>query len=88
MAYDRIEPIGDRRLDLLVGHLAYNIYHAVRLTGTKMENLGPEEFVPKWETKEQEEEPESDLPVAPEQVGLASKILSAFGLKAPPPKKR
>lgn len=60
--------------------MAYNAYQAARLSGqNKMENLEPGEFVPKWEATEVEEEPEVDIPVAPEQSGLLTRVLGAFG---------
>jgi hypothetical protein len=60
MAYDRLEPIGGKRLDLLAAHLAYNAY-LVSGNVNKDKVLPFTDFVPKWmESEEVVEEPKEE----------------------------
>lgn len=75
MAYDRLEPIGPRRLDLLFAQLAFTIYHAIRLQDTKMESKPYEEFIPEWgQASEGKEEPET------QDSNLGTKAATLFGM--------
>jgi hypothetical protein len=78
MAYDRLEPIGDRRLDLLAAHLASVVFNSMRLaSGAKIEALGPEAFVPKWQVAEKS--PEEQQEALKEK---AKQAFAAFGGRA------
>jgi hypothetical protein len=71
MAYDRLEPIGDRRLDLLATHLAYNAY-LVSGNANKDHPAPITDFMPKWVQDE-----EDDGEAAADQ--LRAKASAAFG---------
>jgi hypothetical protein len=73
MAYDRIEPIGDRRLDLLVAHLSSVVYSMGCLAAHIEPKLPPESFMPKWRIADDEDDEKDAAEL------LRTKANQAFG---------
>ena len=75
MAYDRLEPIGDRRFDLLFAQLCWMIYNAARMQGAKADDKTISDFLPLWY-------PEDDVDDDPDASRdlLAAKAARAFAV--------
>jgi hypothetical protein len=66
MAFDRIEPIGDARLDVLFARLAAQL-RACWLSGDRGES--PADLLPRWLRDAREDDPRSDLEALAAKTG-------------------
>lgn len=75
MAYDRHEPIGLRRLDLLFALQTWTLYNALAAANGAKEQTPLETFIPKWWS----DDDEVDLEEVARQT-LRDKVAAAFSM--------
>lgn len=80
MAYDRLEPIGDRRFDLLFAQLCWMIYNAARMQGAKADDKTIADFLPLWYVEDEDEDVDASRDLL---AAKAAKAFAAFGGKEP-----
>lgn len=73
MAYAGLEPFGEERADLRAGIVASTVANAARDPKTQRDPFTPQEFMPKFETREPTEQ-------TPEQMlSIVELLNAAFG---------
>lgn len=74
MAFDRLDPIGGQRLDLLFAQLSEVIWNTSRLRhNDKLESMTAGDFLPEWGPVDEEEQ------AAKAQERLSRKVAGIFG---------